>query len=220
MGILLSISSIFRFPFVSTFPLQLLPTCKTRWPVIPEVPSYESFSTDFLQSFSLLVYLGCPVSCKFPHGTLHYQSHKSPLLVGGSTLFCPDFMYGLISIKFFCSYGFLISYYLISSILIDFPLSFDQILSYLFDSIHFFPFGSKMQIFPISLATTFGLSVDYFPLVLRCFNSQLVITFFRMLLHLWYPTFLLQALMFIRFSARFSFPSSTSNSFMSAYRSV
>jgi len=38
--------------------------------------------------------ISCPVSRKFPHGTLHYQSRSFfSFLVGGSTFFNPYFMY-------------------------------------------------------------------------------------------------------------------------------
>jgi len=188
--------------------------------VDPLYQKYPVTSFCMIYTFSLLVDIGCPVSCKFPHGTLHYQSHKLRLLVGGSTLFNPHFMYGFISIRFYHSYGFLIISFLsmISLFLLNaFNLPSFSFLSYWLNP--FCMFTYILQFFPISLATTFGLSVDYFILVLRCFNSQLVITFLRMLLHLWNPT-LLQTLMFLHFSVRFSFPISTSNFFMLAYRSV
>jgi len=52
--------------------------------------------------------ISCPVSCKFPHGTLHYQSRTfSSFLVGGSTFFNPYFMYKFTrkSRQVFCTGG-------------------------------------------------------------------------------------------------------------------
>lgn len=72
----------FRFHFVFTFPLQLLPIVKTRWPIIPKVP-WNLF-------LRLQVDIGCPVSCKFPHGTLHYQSRKLSFVLSRRFYFLPS----------------------------------------------------------------------------------------------------------------------------------
>jgi len=55
-------------------------------------PLYHKYSVIFW--FRLPMELSCPVSRKFPHCTLHYQSRSFfSSLVGGSTFFNPDFMY-------------------------------------------------------------------------------------------------------------------------------
>lgn len=55
-------------------------------------PLYHKYSV--ILFLRLPMDFGCPVSCKFPHGTLHYQSRLfSSSLVGGSTFFHPHFMY-------------------------------------------------------------------------------------------------------------------------------
>jgi len=47
--------------------------------------------------------ISCPVSCNFPHGTLHYQSRPFfSFLVGGSTFFNPHFMYESTRNRGFC----------------------------------------------------------------------------------------------------------------------
>lgn len=55
-------------------------------------PLYHKYSVIFLRRLPMDI--SCPVSCKFPHGTLHYQSRPFfSSLVGGSTFFNPYFMY-------------------------------------------------------------------------------------------------------------------------------
>jgi len=55
-------------------------------------PLYHKYSVIFFQRLPMDI--SCPVSRKFPHGTLHYQSRKFySFLVGGSTFFNPYVMY-------------------------------------------------------------------------------------------------------------------------------
>jgi len=129
--------------------------------------------------------ISCPVSCKFPHGTLHYQSRKFSGLVGGSTLFNPYVMYEFISagLSSLCTGCSLLCFHTRH----PFSSNFSIHLTFLTQANSLI---KPLQVLPISLATTFGLSVDYFILVLRCFNSQLFSTFFCMLSHLWNPALL------------------------------
>lgn len=87
----------------------------------------------------LPVDIGCPVSRKFPHGTLHYQSRKVFVLPSRRSYFLRS-----------------ASHVRIYS---DFPLFLSG--TGVFFSPSLLPLVSKS--FPISLATTFGISVDLFP---------------------------------------------------------
>jgi len=78
----------------------------------------------------------CPVSCKFPHGTLHYQSRTVfSSLVGGSTFFNPHIMYEFtrIQVSPSCTGGVELSFHF-------FPESLP----------FFFQFGSSLLIFEFS----------------------------------------------------------------------
>lgn len=83
----------FRFHFVSVSSTSTPPHLQNS------LTHYtKSTRSSLLFVFPLLrlpMDIGCPVSCKFPHGTLHYQSrYLSSSLAGGSALFHPHFMYG------------------------------------------------------------------------------------------------------------------------------
>jgi len=60
--------SVLRFLFVFTFPLQLFPHIQNSL-------THYTKSTRLL-FLELPMDISCPVSCKFPHGTLHYQSRQ------------------------------------------------------------------------------------------------------------------------------------------------
>lgn len=92
-------------PF-SDFSISLcLHVLASTFPHMQNSLTHYTRSTQLQVLFLLLVDLSCPVSCKFPHGTLHYQSYKFSILVGGSTLFNPYFMYEFISIRTPTLYG-------------------------------------------------------------------------------------------------------------------
>jgi len=64
-------------------------------------PLYQKYSVISLRRLPMDI--SCPVSCNFPHGTLHYQSRPFfSFLVGGSTFFNPHFMYESTRNRGFC----------------------------------------------------------------------------------------------------------------------
>jgi len=95
--------------------------------------------------------IGCPVSCKFPHGTLHYQSRKVSCLLSRRFYFLPSASHVRI-------------YSESSDFLLRVRDSFHPILPV--SLLTFAPsstlFLSNSVLLPISLATTLGISVDFF----------------------------------------------------------
>jgi hypothetical protein len=110
----------------------------------------------------------CSVSCKFPHGTLHYQSHVF--------FFFSRRFYSLQSVFHVQIYSSSNIHDQMYEILCSDKLSPIH-CSFLFHLLFCLLERLPVLILPISLATTLGFSVDFHLLVLRCFNSQLFFTF-------------------------------------------
>jgi len=188
------VSSPWEVSFGHFLPFDFTLSSRSRFNFSPFTklvdPLYHKYSVIFSPGWPrrrLPMELSCPVSCKFPHGTLHYQSRKVfSSLVGGSTFFHPYLMYK-------CTRKSRVSFCTGCLVLPSFPFRNEGKIPFL---LHPDPFsllpqlnlvGFPQQALPISLATTLGLSVDFSSLVLRCFNSQPSSPFLWMLSHVWNP---------------------------------
>jgi len=85
MGSLFFSGTFLRFDFTSS--------SRSRFNSSPSTklvdPLYQKYSV--ISFFSRLpMDIGCPVSCKFPHGTLHYQSRKVSFLLSRRFYFLPS----------------------------------------------------------------------------------------------------------------------------------
>jgi len=90
------VSWLWEFSFGPFRPFDFTTSSRSRFNFSPFTklvdPLYHKYSVIFLSRLPMDI--SCPVSCKFPHGTLHYQSRPFfSSLVGGSTFFNPYFMY-------------------------------------------------------------------------------------------------------------------------------
>lgn len=115
----------------------------------------------FLTKSWLPMDIRCPVSCKFPHGTFHYQSHTVSFVMSRWSYFLPSAFH----VRMYWWH--------------DPSSTSDWILHTIYEI-------SLVSTRPPNFARHYSRDLGWFIwLVLRCFNSQLFCTFFRMLLHSW-----------------------------------